>query len=360
MWKQIIACALLFAGLFVWDWTMTKSEEDVARNTVRVGRLVSKQERDRAAATAVVVEYRTGEKFIYAKVAQDQWKCLNYRNAIASGERIERGLINKLFESEGHVQSDDSSLAPQYGLDTASMVKVSVHGPGFDAKTATGDRIAQIDVGAPSHDRDGCFMRRSGEQKIWAMDSNPHPELDRPPGVKLPPLLDPSLIPMYWVMAAQRVMAVKVERAGAAAFELEVRDKQISPEDMKQGKSPFDWYFKKGGNEMLCDQTAAMGFTSILMRAPYSDVIDASEFSKLGFDKPAAKLTLTPSAGAPMEIFLAGAESPNRKFSIYNAATQSVYEVEKGLANYLFPLEAELITPGRNIWKPLMDQMSGR
>ncbi|MFN0206853.1 MAG: DUF4340 domain-containing protein [Planctomycetota bacterium] len=360
MMKQIAGCAIILGGLIVWDRVMTANEDELKANTVRVGRIVSKEERERKTPAAIVIETQGGDKFTFVKTAPEIWKCSSYRNAIASTERIERGLINKLFESEGHVQSDDSKLAAQYGLDVAGMFIVTVHGDGFIKNKGADDVIAKIDIGAAAHDRDGCFMRRHGEQKIWAMDSNPHPELDRPAQVKIPPLLDPSIIPMYWLSSAQRVAKIKVERSGAAAYELEVRDIQITPEEMKQGKSPFEWYYKKTGVEdRLCEQTAAVGYTSILMRAPYSDVLDVAMFSKLGFDKPAAKLTLTPGQGTPMEIFLGGVMTPNRKFAIYNAATQAIYEVEPGLVEYVFPKEGELITPGRNVWKPLMDQMSG-
>lgn len=359
MWKSFVACGVLLGGLVVWDVLLTNREDEARRNIVRVGRLFTKEERAAKETKGIVIETQAGEKFTYKKISADEWRCTSYKNAIASTEHIERGLLTKIFESEGHVQSDDSRLAAQYGLDGPSMLRVTVHGPGLLEKTERADVIAAVDIGNSLQDKEGSFMRRTGQQKIWSMDANPHPELDRPAGVKIPPLLDPSMVPMFWFAKAQRVKRIKVERGNAKPFELEVRDKQISPEEMRQGVSPIDWYFLQDGKEKLAEQPAALAFTTVLMRAPYSDVLESTQpvFEALGFNRPAAKLTLTPAEGPPMELYVGSVATPSKKYAIYNSTTQLIYECEVGIVNLLFPQEPMLLTPGANPWKQLLDMM---
>ncbi|MBI3819914.1 MAG: hypothetical protein HY286_14550 [Planctomycetes bacterium] len=355
--KSFIFVGAALAGLVVWDVVLTLREEDARRNIVRIGRLFTKEEREVSEPRGFVFETQTGAKFIYKKTGADEWRCTSYKNAVASTEHIERGLFNKIFESEGNVQSDDSKLAAQYGFDVPAMYRVTIHGPGIVATPERPDPIASVEIGAAVHDKEGSYMRRTGDKRIWFMDSNPHPELDRPAGMHIPPLIDPSMVPMYWLGRAQRVKIIKIEKANDKAFELEVRDKQISPEEMRAGKSPFEWYFKQDGNEKLCEQSAALGFTSLLMRAPYSDIVDVALYNSLGFDKPIAKITLTPQAGEPLEIFVGSVGTPNKKIAVYNVQSQLIFECEPQIAGLLFPKEQMLYTPGQNPWKQINEMM---
>lgn len=364
MWKSFVICGVALAALVAWDLTLTSREEEERRNNVRVGRLFTKEEREGPGkeVKGLMIENPAGDKFIYKKVGKEEWRCTSYKNAVASAERIERGLLTKIFETEGHVQSDDSKDASQYGLDVPSMFRVSIHGNGILEKPERSDLIGSVDVGAALHEKDGCFMRRTGLQKIWTMDGNPHPELDRPPSVKLPPLLDMSMIPAYWLASAQRVKNIKVEFANGKSYELEVRDKQISMEDQRQGKSPFEWYLKQNGKEQLCQERPSLDYTTVLMRAPFMDIIDYSQRPNLGFDNPppAAKLTLFPAEGKPMELYVGSVATQNKQYAVYNTTSGSIYECQKEIVGLLFPQESMLLTPGVNPWEQLLKMMNPR
>lgn len=352
---------MTLAALVALDlWLADREAED--RRVEKVGRLFTEEERKRPAAGLTV--QAGSESFVYVKIAPDEWRCINYKSAIASTESIEKGLISRIFETEGHVQSDDPKLVQQYGFDGTGMFKIAVHGGEFAAAALkgvapAGDVIASVDIGNALADRDSSFMRRSGRPSIWSMDSNVRPLLERPQGFKLPPLLDPGIIPSFWLQKSQRIKMIRVQVSGKIDYELEVRDVQVSPEELKQGKSPFEWVYKKSGSEKLCEQSNALSYTTFLTRAPYADIIEASKFNTLGFDKPVAKLTITPGQGAPMEIFVGSTTLQGGRRAVYNATTKVAYECDGNLLGYLLPQDSLLLSGAVNPWKQLLEMMQG-
>ena len=229
MWKTIVVITILLAALVGADVALSASEGNERASVKKVGRLVPKEERDRGQPAALVVD-SAGKKTIYASTPNG-WRCLTYRNAVAAQDAVQ-SVINKTFEAEGIVQSRDSALSHQYGLDVPSSMRLEVHGPKWE-KDAKQDLIVAVDLGNPHIEKDGSFMRRAGETAIWSVDSNPHLELDVPAGSPLPAMLDPSIVPTYWLQQAKQVRTIRIERAGAPVLEMEIRDKQISPEEMR-------------------------------------------------------------------------------------------------------------------------------
>lgn len=355
MGKSIAAVVLLAAALFAADRFLTAREGAERAGARKVGRLVPPEEREGKAAGSIEIAGGGGSA-AYALGAEG-WRCTSYRNAPASGDRIQ-SLVQKLLESEGLVLSRDPASASQFGFDGPAMRTVTLR-TAPTPQEPQGKAIASIDVGNAYQAGERCHLRRHGEAPVWLAETDPHPELEAPPGGLLPPLLDPSLVPMVWLQGAKRVRGLAIERLGAPKLELELRDKQISPEEMRQGKLPFDWYSKGAAGETLCDPQLALAFTSYLMRAPYLDVVDPQAAAALGFEQSIAKITLIPMEGAPADLFVANGKVPGRML-VYNAATKTAYELATEQATLLLPVEKQLTDPASpNPWRAIL-QSGGR
>jgi hypothetical protein len=359
MWKPVLAVALAAAVLAAVDRALTSSETSARVNTKKVGRLVPFAERGGGVKpvgtipAALEVEYGKGTVVQYGLTA-GVWRCFTYRNAPAAEDRV-KGVVNKILEAEGIVETRESKRAAEFGLDTPATITLRLYWTPEDmARKAP--PAAVVDVGRAVEGDAGSYMRKHGELDIWAVDANPLPELVRVPNSPLPALLDPSIVPMYWLQASKQVKAIKIERTGAPAVDLEMREKQISPEEVRQGKFPFDWISKSASGEKVCDSKLAMGFTGFLMRAPYADIVDPTRIPQLGFENSQARVTLVPREGAPLELYVKASAVAGRSL-VYNAACQAAFEVPSDFANLLLPSEEQLVNPASpNPWSQILQQ----
>jgi hypothetical protein len=359
MWKAILGAALAAIVLAAADRALSSNEESGRVNTKKVGRLVPFLERGGgvkfagSVAEALEVEYGKGTVVQYALV-NGLWRCPTYRNAPAAEDRV-KGVVNKLLEAEGIVETRDGARAAEFGLDTTAEITLRPYWK-VDEMVRRAAPVVTIQVGRAVEGDAGSFMRRVGELDIWKVDSNPLPELARTPGSPLPAMLDPSIVPMAWLQSSKQVKTIKIERVGSPAVELEMREKQVSPEEIRQGKLPFDWVSKGAAGEKVCDSNLAMGFTGFLMRAPYADVVEPSKIPSLGLEQSAARIVLVPREGAPLELYVKPSAVAGRTL-VYNTAVQTAYEMPSDLAELLLPSEDQLVNPASpNPWKAILQQ----
>lgn len=418
MMKSMVFVVVALAGAVAWDLSLSRSEGALRASTMRVGRFakLGKPEHRKAdTATRIVVTASSGQKWEYVKEA-DGWRCPSYNSAPASEEKI-KSVITKAFEAEGIIQTFDPARHGEFGLGKGSGFQLDAKGiyredrtPKSDNPFAgmAGDSSPKVwgpdepwefawDVGNATIDREGSFVRRRGENAVWHVDQNSHMELDPTPGSKLPPLLDGAIVPMSWLQSAKQIRRVTVQIDGGDQYELELREKQITPDEMKQGKSPFEWWLKdqkkfppgpsaaflnppprtmpdpKASPESkpaepvvgavaedgyaVTEHQQSLSFTSFVMRAPMTDVLAEAQHKSLGFDKSRAKISLVPMEGEPCDLYVS--YQGGSKAAVYNTALRTAYEIDAAVVELLAPSIAQLMQAGAQgmPWRPWLQQM---
>ncbi|MGH7152152.1 MAG: DUF4340 domain-containing protein, partial [Planctomycetota bacterium] len=243
MTRAIPILAALVAALVAADVALTRAGGEARRSSSKVRRLVPPGERE--AERVAVLRVGGGalpSPMVYAREG-GIWRCSTYRGALVA-EALVGSVLKKLFEGGGVVQSVDPAKASSYGLDGPSMVRLSIHGPrGLEGPDA--DRLLSLDVGSAAPSMGGGYVRRTGETEIWSVDVNLREELAPEEASALPPLVERTLFPSAWPGASKGMKSFRIEPAGAEAFELEGRPREVSPEEMRAGKSPWEWFVKR-------------------------------------------------------------------------------------------------------------------
>jgi hypothetical protein len=351
MGKVLFFLLLALAGLVAADLALGKAEGRARSTSSRVRRLAPPETRDAALVSVVRLDdLSRGASHLYAKI-EGLWRCVSYRNAVVNDGAME-SLLKKVFNGEGLVRGDEPSRVPQCGLDGPSMLRVSLHGP-RGLESAGQDRLVSIDVGSASSQPAGGYVRATGGREIVSVDVNLREELAPDDAGPLPPLVDRNVVPAVWPGFRKGIKSIVVEPEGAPSFELEGRRREITPEDMRSGKSPWEWFLKQAGGEQLCEQPLAMSYVSFLMRAPCMDVMEAK--GQAGVDlKPRGRVTLVPNEGDALPLSI-GSAAVGLGDPVLNPFSKSVYFVSTQVASLLVPRAEQLLAAGGpNPWEPYL------
>ncbi|MBM3976277.1 MAG: hypothetical protein FJ299_04725 [Planctomycetes bacterium] len=343
--RASIACtAVLAAALLAADRLLDARRASTRRAELRIGRLVPKEERERAAVAGLKLEL--GKDALVYVNESGRWKS-SWKNAVGSKERLE-SLIRKLHEAEGMVQSDDPARAAGFGFDPLRVTRVTLLGPALES-------LGSFELGSGFSDRERCFVRRAGEPRIWDVDVNPWDEL-APPGPGLPPLVHPFTMPYDWPGEDAGLMeSVEVERPDGTAYRLTLHQLELTPEQMQEGKQPYEWRLARGPEEALpTTGYLGAGYTLFLVKVPYLDLVEPSEAATLGFDAPRGRVRLRPSKGEPAELVLAARLSQGRH-ALRCSLTGLVFRIDPEVQAILFPSAEQLLPPATdNPWDPYL------
>jgi hypothetical protein len=345
MAKRILAALLALAALVAWERSLSARERAERRDSMRIGRLVSKEEREGRTLAALRVE-QAGAAHAYARVG-GRWRCTTYRGALASEDRI-NSLLKNLFEAEGIVQTRDRAREADYGLAASEAARLEFLEP-------DGKPLLSFELGRSTGDGEGAFLRRTGAAEIWSVDQDPHAELDRSSAPGLPPLHELTVVPAGWPGSARTLQRIEVERAGQPPYALELRERAVTPEEMREGASPFEWILVRGGPggpEEPCAPPLGVGYSTFLTRAPYAEVLEPALAAEMGLDRPVARVALVPAEGEPCSVVLAPSQHVDRMVVACDAAGMA-YAVLPEVAELLFPAPEMLLptAPG-NPWDP--------
>ncbi len=355
----ILWTALGAAFVALWSLeAMLHAKEVASRDSAyRIGRLIRKEERDRIQAAAVSVGPKNGTKWIYARDENRQWVCLNFQLALASEEMIDR-LMKTLLDAEGTVRTRDLSHASEYGIDSEGTWEVRLHGPDIRGPEQLDVRFT-VDLGSPLDDMSGCFIKRSDDAGIWEIDTNPWTALE--PGARpgLPPMLDPHVVPRVWPGQSRRVNVIRVEHADGEAFELTLHDVEITEEEFRLGKSPYEWHLQGDGHETVAPSRPASGYSSYLFFTPYADLPDPRLTKELGFDQPRARVLLTPAEGEVCELRVSAKTLEDGLVPVLNLRAQRLYAVAPAVAELVAPRRSAFAgEDGPNPWETELQKRS--
>ncbi|TAJ13708.1 MAG: hypothetical protein EPO68_13055 [Planctomycetota bacterium] len=343
--NSIAAAAVLALALFGADRLLDARRADRRRGELRIGRLIPKEDRERASVAAVQVD--VGKESLVFANESGLWRS-SWKHAVGSGDRL-KSLIGKLHEAEGMIQSDDPARAASFGFDPARQVRVTLLDPQLQS-------LGAFDLGTGFADRERCFVRRAGETKVWDVDANPWEEL-APAAPGLPPLVHPFVMPYGWPGEGAGLMeSVEVERPDGTAYKLTLHELELTPEQMREeNRQNYEWRLTRG-IEPAAPTTGFLGpaYTLYLLKVPFLDVIDPAEAAGLGFDAPRGRVRLVPSKAQPAELVLAPKLSQGRH-ALRCSVTGLAYRIDPQAQAILFPAAEQLLPPATdNPWDPYL------
>jgi len=339
--SRLITIWVVLAGVAVGMslWERNLGEGEVASRDVqfRIGRLIRAAEREAIDATAVSI--RTGENagFLYLEVEDGVYRCPAIFNAIADADSIQ-ALMNSLLNAEGVVVSRDPEKAKSYGFDLPGTMTVALHGP--DVTPDGGDERFAVELGRITPDGKGCYVRRHDDAGVWVIESNPYAPLALEKNRGRPPLLDPSVIPRIWPGESRRIDRQEVtffDSERGASYAISIHDIEITEEEMRKGKSPYEWHLHVGDAETVANHGSAVMWSSFIFFAPWSKIIDPSVIDRLGFDDPWARVVLQPAIGEPGELILSKRPLDDGSWPIRFVNTNGVYSIPTAVRDLLVP-----------------------
>ena len=344
--RLFVKLLLVVAAYGLWTWNADldarEAEERLASN--RVGRLVEESERDAMQVAAVSVTSGTGDSYLYARVG-GLWRCLDHDQAVANEGKV-TSLVQAILEAEGVARSDDVERFADYGIGTPEGFEVALHGSNVMVDPER-DVQFRLFVGLPVEGLDGCYVRRADRDVVWAVDTDPRALLvDHREG--LPPLLDLGVLPDVWPGPGVRIDKIQVEHAGEAPYQLELREVEITPEEMQRGLSPYKWWMLRPGVEAVeCHPMLSTAFTVFLRQAEWLAVVPREKANTMGLDLPAARVALATSDGNVTQLVF-GAVLADGRVPMYSTFSDSVVLIDEPASRLLAPAFPMLL-PGAPI-----------
>jgi len=340
--RAIVILTVIAALLAAWDRALDARLERTRSDSSRIGRLIPKEQRESRPVAALRLVSGGGESHLYVHTA-GVWRCASWRSAVASREQVE-ALTTKLLEAEGHVQSEGTARQAVYGLGVESAHVVFLHGPGVDPRDPSRDVIAAIEVGSSVPGLEGSFVRRRGEQAIWAIDVDPNELFRRPEGRRVPPLLEPAMVPGSWAGRSMHPRRIVVQGREGEGYALELRQLPVTPEELREGKPGFEWVLVRGEEREVAHLGLAMSYASFLVRVGWLDVVDLAAARDIDFSAPAAQVTLEPAEGEAVLVLLAEARGQGEAL-VHVTLSGSTFAVDPGLEPLLFPVAERFVAP---------------
>lgn len=363
MKRALLVLPLLLAALVWWERSLVARAAHEREARSRVGRLVPAEEKQGLSLSALRLERAGTGVLTYGRV-RGRWRSLDTSLAPADLGAIER-LVGGLLDAQGFVVSEEVSEAAAWGIGAPTSWRVSLCGPRV-LEAPDGDVQLAFDLGASVPDEGGSFVRLRGAREVWAIDADPAALLE-PPVAGLPPLLEPYVVPRDWEGWSQGLTRLAVRHAAGSRFALERRAVEVTPEELRAGRAPWEWVLVPDAGpgaappvttgvttgERPAAGLPAHAFSLFVQRLSYVDVLDPARRAELleGTRRP-DELLLGAEGGATLVLRL-GAPLEDGRVPLWNEATGTLYAVEAELAALALPgVEAFLEGSDANPWDP--------
>ena len=355
---KLILVALLL-GLVYADRSLDEQRVAEREGDVRVGRFVPQEEADELLVAAVSLRSGDGREFTYGRLS-GVWRCLELFRAPVPEADIS-ALLEAVRDAEGYVQSRDPARAADYGLGTADSWTIGFHGPAlFSAEDR--DLRLSVEVGSRVPGLDGCFLRRSGRDAVWAVDRDARAVLDGgPPEIGAPadpgaPLLDPHLKPSGWPAPGARMTGIQVLRDNGVRYDLAVRAVELPPEDVARGQSNLRWVLlADDGSERPLHPLLVVSYLNYLKRAVWQEVLDPARLDALGMREARARLRLEADDGSAL-TYAFGPPDDEGLRPVVNGTLDCAYLIDVQTFSLLLPDVEQLAVALDNPWELWLDK----
>src|SRR2546425_13306541 len=235
MKRQLLIMLFVLSSLLFWERRLARQELRTRHAAVRIQRLVSPDLfKDRPIA-ALQLEAPDGKTFFYAH-QQGVWRCLSMGGAVALTPQIQT-VLGKVIKASGVVQSQVSEYSTNlasFGLSSSQRWRLALCGSKVRSKQG-GDVIFALDLGSRIPATGGSYVRPVSEGQIWTIDADLREELERDLESKLPPLLDPHLVPVAWPGWQSGLRRLVLERDEKEPMRLLRRDKERAQAEQQAG-----------------------------------------------------------------------------------------------------------------------------
>lgn len=331
MWFVLVATIVVLTAIVAWERSQrTSMSSDPSGADPSIAKLVAKETLAGRTIAAIQIESpSTNASLLYLR-AKGVWRCREVQGSVADTANIEE-LLASIFDARGVLMTRDPARAAAYGLDDAHRVSVSFHGPKVLDKSGDGDLILAYDIGTSFDDsaRGRAFVRAQGDDRIVEIDRNPRALLEKPSAEGLPPMLDTRLLAGSTGAGFVGFKQFFFDDADGTSFEL------VSDPPKKEGELP-EWSLVRAGKREPMIYWRVGGYESLWIRGHYEGLASPTRAKALGLDPPRMKITLVPSAGDPIEMWI-GTVTPSNMLHVWNKRTNAVYVLPGALAPLIAP-----------------------
>ncbi|MBK6942088.1 MAG: hypothetical protein IT453_00005 [Planctomycetes bacterium] len=320
--------ALACFGLVRLDRALSDAEVSRRATMGRVGRLLDAGERTRLVDTRFAIVEPGGVRFEFV-LRDGYWRIPAASDAIAKASAV-KAVLDSVRSVEGVIRTRDADVASALGFATPIVLELAA---------ADGSPVVAVELGASFSEPAGCYARRVGTDTVFQLDEDLASLVRRPAGSAALPLADVALVPEGWPGEGRQWKQLQVQRFGTR-FELTVREKKITDEEMRQGVSPFEWIVVSGGTTTVAAQAPASMYATFASRAPYAAIVERAAVAD-AIATPVAIVRHFAEPGEPLELRI-GKPLPDGRVPVENSATGLVMLVSAEVAELLAPSAARL------------------
>lgn len=351
MSRALLVLSIVLIGLLVWDRGLESRGAQPDRGGAGIERLITKERLAGRSLAAVSVEKPGGDSLLYVR-SKGRWRCREAFGAVADAEAV-KALIESLVEARGVALTEDSTQEHALGLDADKRSTIGLHGPKVLDKTDR-DLYFAFEVGAVFdeglHGR--ALVREKGSARVLEIDHDPLRSIGSTSD-GIPPLIDTHLLAASTGSGFRGFKQFFIDLAdttgrtgftGGASLIL----KSAPGKDPAAGP---DWSLEHDGQIDPCPAWRAGGYTSLFIRARCIGLARPARAKDLGLDPPAARLTLVPNEGDPIQIDVS-ALNPAHEVWVWNRLTNVVMQVTPEVRAMMVPDAAMFLDESRpNPWE---------
>lgn len=337
--KSVLVHLLLAAacfGLVRFDRSLGEAEVSRRATMGRVGRLLDADERTRIVDTRFAIVEPGGVRFDF-ELRDAFWRIPAASDAIAKASAV-KAVLDSARSVEGVIRTQDAAVANSLGFAAPTVLELA---------GADGSPVVAIELGASFAEPAGCYARRVGSSTVFQLDEDlaslvrrPTGSAAPPTGSAAPPLADVALVPEAWPGEGRQWKQLEIVGPGMR-YQLTVREKQITDEEMRRGVSPFEWIVVDPRGTTVVSQAAASMYATFASRAPYTAIVAKADVAA-ELAAPVAILRHMAEPGAPLELRI-GKPIADGRVPVENSVTGLVMLVDAAAGALLAPTPATLM-----------------
>jgi hypothetical protein len=272
------------------------------------------------------------ERFEYRR-SDGIWRCVTAYGAVGD-PRLITDLTRALLTRTASLRVSPSTREglTDFGFDAAAEVEFFREGAS-DLVFSIGDRVS-------SPNGSSVFVRRTGTEEIWELDSTKIASSISRKSAGLPPLLDRRITAGCDLNPGRGVLRAFIDFEDGDALELR-------PED---NGGQREWILTDGSARSKVLPYRLAGWLSFLQRAPYAGFGDPSDVNDRGFNPPMAQITLFPPEAKPIELVLG--REVNGDVYLQNKTSGMLLLLPKGWSKLVAPdARAMTLADDKNPWE---------